>query len=905
MMKTKQYITLTAVILILILAFLFRINFLLNYRQAPVVWDAAGYNIQAKEFAAAFTSWPDREAFVTHFKKAYEMALPKCELYPFFLSVVYLIQGVDFDGVRVAQAILGTLSILFLYLITVRLINRRVALISIIVAAVYIPFVISEGRLLTETMAIFVFMLTTWILVVTIDRGSWWLLFLAGFFTALMVITRTFFQYIYLFYWPMLVIGLTARGLRKSYGGKARLPVRILRAFPWKSFLFILAMAIIIVPRLFWTPQIDRHHRSFISGSWRNGLAMYCGIYPPNRGLQTTASPGGEILKSIKVEPGPNAAEDKYFQASIQLILRRPMEVVPVLLAKGQLFYQRAYNDFLQSYLLSPGGIDIFNRILLVAGLFGAFLLPVLGIHGWPVIVALVYGWGMCFLADAESRYTLPLMPFMIMTAVWFADRIIGGGRKLWRRRKAGGSGLILLLLISGVLLLLGIFGRPAFTMTALPGLSFVGAHRLRIVFVALFLLSLILPLFVFYQARISGWRRYLAAIGPPIFILLVYLSALKVHPDWHEWLVRLSNSEQVVRQTVTLPENLKNYRSVDLKLDLVSGPNRRYDLTISIDGEVVRRFEGGLSPDPASWVPPDKRRAFPIYLRATKRKMPDIRQWYTVPLDIKKLEGRRTVEVEIRFYPVEEDEACYVDLFGDYSFGNSRDIFEGPTFSKSPSRLSLYKYLFDDDWRIWEEFVIAPTAGESYVGSGKSRSDDLSPRAGIQSGTFRIFMELSRRKDPPAGFSVAVKHQEYLTDNSILADYYNLQIWEVNPWKRKSDYMLLEAAHAAPDKEGGFNLVVYADTDRDGKPDKLVSQSSYLTAEKKGEWSSFTFATEEKNIFVGITWPKGSKTRVYYERLLWPDDLFPETMFYRTGPNAPTAYPVLTNMRLRFLKEE
>ena len=298
MMKTKQYITLTAVILILILAFLFRINFLLNYRQAPVVWDAAGYNIQAKEFAAAFTSWPDREAFVTHFKKAYEMALPKCELYPLFLSAVYLIQGVDFDGVRVAQAILGTLSILLLYLIASRLINRRVALISIIIAAVYIPFVISEGRLLTESLAIFVFMLTTWILVITIDRGSWWLLFLAGFFTALMVITRTFFQYIYLFYWPMLVIGLTAERMISFSGKKRRLPIRLLRALPWKSLLFILAMAIIIVPRLFWTPLVDRYNRSFISGSWRNGLAMYCGVYPPNCGLQTTASPGGEILRA-------------------------------------------------------------------------------------------------------------------------------------------------------------------------------------------------------------------------------------------------------------------------------------------------------------------------------------------------------------------------------------------------------------------------------------------------------------------------------------------------------------------------------------------------------------------------------------------------------------------------------
>ena len=83
------------------------------------------------------------------------------------------------------------------------------------------------------------------------------------------------------------------------------------------------------------------------------------------------------------------------------------------------------------------------------------------------------------------------------------------------------------------------------------------------------------------------------------------------------------------------------------------------------------------------------------------------------------------------------------------------------------------------------------------------------------------------------------------------------------------------------------------------------MAESEYLAAEKKGEWSSFTFVTDQKHIFVGMSWPLGSKTTVYYERLLWPDDLFPERMFYRTGPHAATAHPVLTNMRLTFLEEE
>ncbi len=911
-MKGK-YIYLAIVIVTLILAFLFRVNFLLRYPQAPVAWDAAGYNIQAKEFAAAFSAWPDRELFTTHFKKAYEMALPKCELYPLFLSGVYLAAGVNFDAVRIAQAILGTLSLLFLYLIAARIFSRRVAVIAIIMGAVYIPFVLSEGRLLTETLAVFVFMLTIWLLVLTLERGSWWLILVSGFVTALMVITRTFFQYVYLLYWPMLVLGLAmkkreerrARGVPSPRRKLLRSITRPVRWFPARSLLYPVGLAVIIVPRLFWTPQVDRYHRSFISGSWRNGLAMYCGIYPPTAGLQTTTDPGGEILRSITPGRYPGAADDRYFKAYLRILLEKPAEAIPVLLAKGRLFYQRAYNDFLQSYVIPPPWIDILNRVILITGLFGAALIPGLGRRSWPIIISLIYGWAMCFAADVESRYTLPLIPLMIAAGVWFCDRAVFGLCSLFRAGREGGRHLFLILLAPVCLLVLALAARPGFSMMALPGLSFPGAHRLRVFIAVLFILSLIPLLFRVYRPIMAGWRRVLGAVFPPAFILLVYFSALKVHPTAHEWKIRLQEPGQMVRQTFILPEDLRQYRSADLKLDLVSGPVRRYALEVSLDGEVVRRFEGGLTPDPASWVPQDKRRAFPIYLRQTKRSMPDIRQWYTIPLDLKKLEGKKTIEVEVRFFAGDGRQGSYVDLYGDYRFSDDRGLFEGPTFSKEPGRLSLYKYLVDDDWRIWEQAPVAPISRAEYAGPGKSRDDDLSPCPGIQSGEFRIFLLLSRQKSPPGNYPVAVKHREYLTEKSILADYYNLQIWEVNPWKRKSDRMELSAAHAAAGEAGGFRLVVYADTDRDEKPDRLVAESPYLTATEKGDWSNFTFTTKEKNIFVGMSWPRGSKTTVYYERLLWPDDLFPETMFYRTGPNAPTAYPVLTNMRLRFLDEE
>ncbi len=888
-MKTsRKIITAGLVLLILVLALFLRLNFILNHHQVPVVWDAAGYHIQAREFFQAFRSWPDRALFEKHLRKAYEMALPKCELYPLFISGVYLLNGVNFPPVRVAQAIMGTLSLLLLYLIARLIFNRTVALVSLLAGAFYIPFILSEGRLLTETLAIFVLLLTNLLLVLSLKTGKWRWIVLSGMAVALLMISRTFFQYIFPFYWLALLVGL-----------------RVGRFRWWllKSLLFLAVLAAIIVPRYFWTGQVDRYHRRFLSGSWRNGLALYCGIYPPNRGLQTDSDPGGEILRSVRVKRRPGGADDKYFKAYRLLLTRKPLETVPVLLSKGWLFYRRAYNDFLQSYLLSPEGINIFNRSLLILGLFGLALCLGIGPHAWPFLITAMYAWGITFLADAESRYALPVMPFMIAAAVWFIHRFLRGILSLRHQGKTACRRLRLVFLLSFLLFCLSCVSRPPLLGAIFSSLSFPAAYLLWIGLSSLFIFSLIPLLLNVYRPILLGWRRWIASLVPPLFLILIFLSALKVHPRWHQWKVRLAAPGETIRQTISLPPDLSSYRSADLKLDLVSGPDRRYNLDVKVDGKTVRRFIRGLVPDPAAYIA--HRRAFPIYLREQQMSLSQVRQWFTVPLDIRTLAGKKRIEVELKFSPLVPSDRNYIDLYGDYGFSSDPYLFEGPTFSQSPGELSLYKYLFDLDWRLWRRRRRATLMESAYGGPDQLKEGDLSPARGRQTGNYRIILLLSRKSPRSKNFPVAVKNEEYLTEKSILANYYNLQIWEVNPWKRTSNRMLLEAAHAAPGKEGGFRLVVYSDTDGDGKPDKLIKQSPYFTVEKKGEWSSWQFTTEEKRIFVGMAWPPGSQTRVYYNRSLWPDDVFPERMFYKTGRAAVIASPVLTNLRISFLPPE
>ncbi len=161
----------------------------------------------------------------------------------------------------------------------------------------------------------------------------------------------------------------------------------------------------------------------------------------------------------------------------------------------------------------------------------------------------------------------------------------------------------------------------------------------------------------------------------------------------------------------------------------------------------------------------------------------------------------------------------------------------------------------------------------------------------------------------PPA----RVRPDGFLTTNiHETQGNYHLWVWGVQPEKKTGETVEVRIAHAAAGEEGGFTIVAFADTDGDAEPDREIARSAYLTSEKPGQWSSFTFKTGEELIFVGCTWPPGSNTRVYRDNGPWPSTA--EYPFESRGGNhAPlffhtisprevrSAGPAITNMQVRF----
>ncbi len=86
----------------------------------------------------------------------------------------------------------------------------------------------------------------------------------------------------------------------------------------------------------------------------------------------------------------------------------------------------------------------------------------------------------------------------------------------------------------------------------------------------------------------------------------------------------------------------------------------------------------------------------------------------------------------------------------------------------------------------------------------------------------------------------------------------HRVQVWKVDSPKGKRDYEV-SMAHPEAGRFGAFHYVAYADTDKDGRPDKLIARSPLATAQTPGQWTQWNFTTSETAVFVGNAWPEES----------------------------------------------
>ena len=98
----------------------------------------------------------------------------------------------------------------------------------------------------------------------------------------------------------------------------------------------------------------------------------------------------------------------------------------------------------------------------------------------------------------------------------------------------------------------------------------------------------------------------------------------------------------------------------------------------------------------------------------------------------------------------------------------------------------------------------------------------------------------------------------------------HRVQVWQMPKAKGKRTYNV-SMEHAEGGNGGAFYYVAYADSDGDGRPDKVIARSPKATADKGGQWTSWSFDTDAESVFVGNAW--ANKDATIYARKAQKDD--------------------------------
>ncbi|MCK4627183.1 MAG: hypothetical protein KAV00_17860, partial [Phycisphaerae bacterium] len=108
----------------------------------------------------------------------------------------------------------------------------------------------------------------------------------------------------------------------------------------------------------------------------------------------------------------------------------------------------------------------------------------------------------------------------------------------------------------------------------------------------------------------------------------------------------------------------------------------------------------------------------------------------------------------------------------------------------------------------------------------------------------------ISHLRQPPKKCKHGIVHP--ISQRAVLP--HRVQVWKLDSLKGKRTYTA-SMAHPEAGRFGAFHYVAYADTDKDGRPDKLIARSPLATAQTPGQWTQWTFTTSESTVFVGNAW--------------------------------------------------
>lgn len=351
-----------------------------------------------------------------------------------------------------------------------------------------------------------------------------------------------------------------------------------------------------------------------------------------------------------------------------------------------------------------------------------------------PVGVSLLFAaplYGSLFhsLSHIESRYPLIFVPFLMLFAGY-------GLSFLWRHRARLLHSSSRMMICSGsiFLTLIVFYGiRVESLLSLFPSWGASTSHFITVILKTFFLILVFFSGALWLETILPRKRLVALVLVTGLIILVPFevygLSAV----DWAEWSTPLRNPGELIRQEIFLPGgSLKNSIRENLRMDLEL-PGADSDGWIQINGRPVAPLEKLKAERPKFAF-----ESYLVFLKDERKNVSDMRQWFTLPLPKGTLreEGMNTIEIHSKGGKV----------YGDYpvSSPSSGRIVYGPLFQRSFLETSIFKYIYDGDFRLKGTVSVhSKEVRSAFYDGSRWHTEDLSRSAGIQTGQYRIRIEV------------------------------------------------------------------------------------------------------------------------------------------------------------------
>ncbi|OGC75929.1 MAG: hypothetical protein A2145_06630 [candidate division Zixibacteria bacterium RBG_16_40_9] len=391
---------------VFIFSFVLRLIYLLEIKDNPhfynLTLDPLYHDSWAKQIASG--DWMGSQVFF------------RAPFYPYFLAVLYKIFGPHLFLVRLIQHLIGSFSIVLIFLLAKKIFDRKVAVLASFLAATYWIFIYYEAELLLDFWLVLWSLLLIWFLLKAYEnlKSSTW--FLSGIILGLFTITRPNI----LLFLPFLLLWLIMV-LRKQVPY-----LKILLFYGW----VLSGTALVILPVTLRNYLVAKDPVLIAS---QGGINFYIGNNPKSDGMSAIVPELGddweysdcqfmaENTQNRKLKP--SEVSGFYYKKGWEFIFMHPTQSLPLLIKKLYVFWNKFEISNNQNIYFFKQ-YSVLSRILFLGfwligplALLGIFL----SIKRGPktsLILLFIFSYMLSVIIFfVTSRYRLPVLPFLIIFA--------------------------------------------------------------------------------------------------------------------------------------------------------------------------------------------------------------------------------------------------------------------------------------------------------------------------------------------------------------------------------------------------------------------------------------------------------------------------------------------------------